>query len=248
MPMSPEARTFKTFNTGWWGVFGRVSKALEAHGDGAELSRAATHQGAMTRGSGLSRYLHGAAVSAQRAAAFITTSAAVIVSLNGAAGYIIFGNAVDSAVSRVDAVIVLGGEHDGREGYGLALARQGLASAVVLSDPYPAADPLMSRMCLPRNDVVEVICSRPDPATTRGEAMMTRRLAGEHDWKRILIVSWRYHLPRARFVFHQCLSAMSVSIAAKAVPRHYVLPVWYWQYIYLYQFAGIAKAATIDHC
>jgi hypothetical protein len=26
------------------------------------------------------------------------------------------------------------------------------------------------------------------------------------------------------------------------------LPVWYWQYIYLYQSTGIAKALTTDHC
>ena len=185
---------------------------------------------------------------ARRTAAFITAFAAVIVGFNGVAGYIIFGNAADSAVSRVDAVVVLGGEHDGREGYGLALARQGLASTVVLSDPYPSADPLMSQICLRHYDAVEVICSRPDPATTRGEAIMTRRLAIERNWKKILIVSWRYHLPRARLLFHQCLSTTGVSIAAKAVPRHYVLPLWYWQYIYLYQFAGIAKAVSMDHC
>lgn len=223
--------------------------------DDAELSSAVTHEDAMTRGAGLSRCLHGAAVgmnavwhSARRTAVFITTVVTVMVVLNGAAGYIILGNAADSARSRVDAIVVLGGEHDGREGYGLTLARQGLASAVVLSDPYPAADPLMRRMCLRRNDAVEVVCSRPDPATTRGEAIMTRRLARERNWKRILIVSWRYHLPRARLVFHQCLSATGISITVKAVPRHYVLPLWYWQYMYFYQFAGIAKAVTTDYC
>ncbi|MGH3556127.1 YdcF family protein [Mycobacterium sp.] len=172
----------------------------------------------------------------------------VILALNGVVGYIIFGNAADSGVSRVDAVVVLGGEHDGRESYGLTLARQGLASTVVLSDPYPSADPLMRQICSRHHDAVEVICARPDPVTTRGEAMMTRRLAKERNWKKILVVSWRYHLPRARLVFSQCLSTMGVSIAAKAVPRHYTLPLWYWQYIYLYQFAGIAKAVSVDHC
>jgi uncharacterized SAM-binding protein YcdF (DUF218 family) len=185
---------------------------------------------------------------ARRTAVLITTLATVIVALNGAVGYVIFGNAADSAVSHVDAVVVLGGEHDGRERYGLALARQGLASTVLLSNPYPAADPVMKRMCLRRNDAFEVICSRPDPLTTRGEAIMTRRLARERNWHKILIVTWRYHLPRARLVFHQCLSGAGVSIAAKAMPRHYVLPVWYWQYIYLYQSTGIAKALVSDHC
>jgi len=185
---------------------------------------------------------------ARRTAVFITAFATVIVVLNGVAGFIIFGNAADSAASHVDAVVVLGGEHDGREGYGLALAHQGLASTVVLSDPYSAADQLMSRLCLPHDDSVEVICPTPEPATTRGEAMMTRRLAVERHWKSILIVSWQYHLPRARLIFHQCLSNIGISVAAKAVPRSYAVPEWYWQYIYFYQFGGIAKAIAVDHC
>jgi uncharacterized SAM-binding protein YcdF (DUF218 family) len=193
---------------------------------------------------GVSRAWH----TARRTVVVSTTAVTVIAALNGAAGYLIFSNATDSALSRVDAVIVLGGEHDGREDYGLELAPQVHASTVVLSDPYPSSDRLMRRVCLPRKDAVEVICSRPDPSTTRGEAIMTRRLAGERHWKNILVVSWRYHLPRARLIFNQCLSAMGVSIAAKAVPRHYVLPVWYWQYLYLYQFAGIVKAVASDRC
>ncbi len=168
--------------------------------------------------------------------------------LNSAIGYTVYSNAADSVLSRVDAVVVLGGEHDGREAYGLGLAQRGLASTVLLSNPYRATDRVMKRMCLRRNDAIEVICSRPDPLTTRGEAIMTRRLARERNWHKILIVTWRYHLPRARLVFHQCLSREGVSIAAKATPRQYVLPVWYWQYIYLYQSTGIAKVLGTDRC
>lgn len=100
---------------------------------------------------------------ARRTGAFITASAILFVGLNGVAGYIVFSNAADSALSRVDAVVVLGGEHDGREGYGLSLARQGLASTVVLSDPYSSRDPLMRKICLHHYEAVEVICARPYP-------------------------------------------------------------------------------------
>ena len=55
-------------------------------------------------------------------------------------------------------------------------------------------------------------------------------------------------MPRARLVFYQYLSDIGVLITAKGVPRQYVLPMWYWQYIYFYQFAGIAKALSIDRC
>lgn len=185
---------------------------------------------------------------ARRSAAVLAVLAPVLVAVNGVCGYLVFARAADSVVSHVDAVVVLGGEHDGREGYGVALARQGLAPTVVLSNPYPATDRVMSRICSGQHGAVRVICPRPEPPTTRGEAMMTRRLALEHHWKQVMVVTWRYHLPRARLLFCQCLCASGVSVTAKAVPRQYVLPVWYWEYIYLYQFAGIAKALLVGHC
>jgi len=183
---------------------------------------------------------------ARRAAVFITTMLTAVVSVISAVGYVVFGNAADDAISRVDAVVVLGGEHDGREAYGLGLAQRGLAPTVVLSNPYPKEDPVMGRICLHRNDAIEVICLRPEPLTTHGEAIMTRRLASERHWRKILVVSWRYHLARANLVFRQCFSGTSVSTAVKAVPRQYVMPVWYWEFIYLYQSAGIAKALLTD--
>jgi uncharacterized SAM-binding protein YcdF (DUF218 family) len=180
----------------------------------------------------------------RRAAIALTTSVTATAFLNGVAGYAIFSNAADSSLSRVDAVVVLGGEHDGREDYGLALARRGVTSTVVLSNPYRSSDRVMNRVC--HDASVVVLCVRPDPSTTHGEALMTRRLARERHWTKIMLVSWRYHLPRARLIFSRCLSG--VSVTAKAVPRHYVLPVWYWQYLYLYQFGGIVKAMTVDRC
>jgi uncharacterized SAM-binding protein YcdF (DUF218 family) len=185
---------------------------------------------------------------ARRTAVVATTAATAIATLNGAAGYVVFSNAADDPVSPVDAVVVLGGEHDGRESYAVDLARQGIAPTVVLSNPYAATDRVMKRMCVHHNDAVEVLCIKPEPSTTHGEALMTRRLVAQRHWTKILVVSWRYHLPRARLIFRQCLSGLGVSVGAKAIPRQYVLPVWYWQYVYLYQFGGIAKALTVDRC
>lgn len=218
----------RTCSTAWPGVCGRLAN-----------SGRAGIRGARVRSAGRA---------ARRSAAFLAVLTPILAALNGVGGYLVFSRAADSAVSHVDAVVVLGGEHDGRERYGLAQAQQGLASTVVLSDPYPATDPVMSRMCSGSHGAVEVLCPRPDPATTRGEALMTRRLAVARHWKSVMLISWGYHLPRARLLFCQCLCASGVSIATKAVPRHYVLPLWYWEYIYLYQFAGIAKALAIGHC
>lgn len=185
---------------------------------------------------------------AWRVAASIIAVATVVVVVNGVAGHFVIRNATEDAVSQADAVIVLGGEHDGRESYGLSAAQAAHASALVLSNPYSAADPVMSRMCSHAIGAIEVLCPRPDPSTTRGEAVMTSRLASERHWKSILIVSWRYHLPRTRLIFGQCLSGSGVAVTATAVPRAYELPMWFWQYIYFYQFAGIAKAVASGRC
>ena len=53
----------------------------------------------------------------------------------------LFANAKVDELQRVDAIVVLGGEHDGREDYRLNLARAGWAPTVVMSNPYDTGDP-----------------------------------------------------------------------------------------------------------
>lgn len=67
--------------------------------------------------------------------------------LIGASGFILFTNAPTDPLQRADAVVVLGGEHDGREDYGIALARNGWAPTVLISNPYHSSDPVMRRVC-----------------------------------------------------------------------------------------------------
>ncbi len=66
----------------------------------------------------------------------------------GLAGVALFANAKSDPLQRADAIIVLAGEHDGREQYALNLARQGWARTVVLSDPYVPGDPQMKSAIL----------------------------------------------------------------------------------------------------
>lgn len=165
----------------------------------------------------------------------------------GLAGVMLFSNAPSDQLQRADAIIVLAGEHDGREQYGLTLARQGWARTVVLSDPYLPGDPQMKSACAPAADI-EVICRKPEVLTTRGEAMMMRRLSAERSWRRIIVVSWRYHLPRARLVFRQCYSTSPGAVVAVALPRDYDLSPVGWELTYFYQFAGFAKAVLQGRC
>ena len=166
-------------------------------------------------------------------------------------GYFLFRNASNDPLERADAIVVLGGEHDGREDFSIGLAKQGWASTVVISNPYPDGDPVMERVC---HDVrgddgpVEVLCLVPSSLTTRGEATMMRTLAAERSWNKIIVVSWQYHLPRARLIFRQCFSAEPGVTVMQAVPRRYQFSPLSWEFVYAYQWAGLAKAIAQGEC
>lgn len=72
--------------------------------------------------------------------AIVLVMAIILVDM-GISGYFVFANAKIDQLEHADAIIVLGGEHDGREDYGLQLARDGWASTVVLSNPYLQGTP-----------------------------------------------------------------------------------------------------------
>lgn len=163
-------------------------------------------------------------------------------------GQLLISRAPDDVVASADAVIVLGGEHDGREAFGIRLAQNLGARTVVLSNPYPQSDSLMGTLCEEKAPGIEVLCVRPNPPTTRGEAIAVRDLETQFGWNRIVVVSWRYHLLRARFIFHQCYSNIPGEVAVVAVPGHEDLPFAVWQQIYIYQFAAMAKASAQGDC
>jgi uncharacterized SAM-binding protein YcdF (DUF218 family) len=160
-----------------------------------------------------------------------------------------FRHAGEDPLVHADAVVVLGGEHDGREHYGVQLAQTVGAHTVLMSNPYAGDDATMQTWCGTHHGEVTVICERPSPSTTRGEAEMARRYGRQFGWNRIVVVTWRYHLPRARLIFSQCYSTVPAQIVMRAVPRSYDhLPFAVWESVYLYQYAGLAKAALAGPC
>ncbi|WP_231514589.1 YdcF family protein [Mycobacterium sp. URHB0044] len=171
-----------------------------------------------------------------------------LLGLMGTSGYILFTAARSDPLQRADAVIVLAGEHDGREDYGIALARDGWAPNVVLSNPYPDDDSVMARACTPSTPRINVICARPSSFTTRGEAEMMQKLAAEKSWTTIIVVTWNYHLPRARLVFRQCFSSATNVAVMRGVPRSYDFSLAHWELVYAYQFGALAKAYAQGDC
>ena len=86
-----------------------------------------------------------------------------------------------NAPERVNAIVVLGGSGP-RWQKGLALAREGYAPILVLSDHPEAPCPKSWR-------TVRVICINPTPASTRGEAREVSKMAAEYRWNRLLVVT-----------------------------------------------------------
>lgn len=163
----------------------------------------------------------------------------------GVVGYFVYNKSSVDSVRPVDAIVVLGGERDGREAYGIELARQGVSKNVVLSNPYRKGDKEMAALCAIKDVRFTVSCIPPDPKTTRGEALFTRELAARNGWNSVLVISWRYHLPRARYIFSQCFGG---EIIMRPVPREYDFSLAEWEYTYLYQTVGFVKAIAQGRC
>jgi uncharacterized SAM-binding protein YcdF (DUF218 family) len=89
---------------------------------------------------------------------------------------------------------------------------------VVLSNSYGNNDAMFRQACASGTPTIAVICFRPYPFTTRGEAIFTQRLAKQHGWKRVIIVSWNYHMIRGRYIFQQCFDGI---VTMQPVPRSY---------------------------
>jgi uncharacterized SAM-binding protein YcdF (DUF218 family) len=105
---------------------------------------------------------------------------------------------------HADAVIVLAGARGPRLTRGLALVRRGVAPVLVVSDAWSPTWVEANRLCAGRTAPVPVLCFHPVPYSTRGEARSVARLAANHHWASVLVVTSRYHIARAAILFDRC--------------------------------------------
>jgi uncharacterized SAM-binding protein YcdF (DUF218 family) len=104
--------------------------------------------------------------------------------------------------ARADAVIVLAGEKR-RLPVALELVDRGVAPVLVISDGLDPRWTQANRLCR-FGDPERIVCVRPDPYSTRGEARLAARLARERGWDSLVVVSSRFHLRRAGILFERC--------------------------------------------
>ncbi len=106
---------------------------------------------------------------------------------------------------HVNAIMVLSGDPS-RVRPGFELARKGVAPVLVLSDGRRSESPLARKLCAhPKRQGFRVLCFRPSPYSTRGEAREARVLAERRGWRSLLVVTSTYHVYRARLLFERCL-------------------------------------------
>ena len=102
--------------------------------------------------------------------------------------------------SRVNAIVALGGDPgQQRMKYAVQLGEAGYSSIVVIS---LGGDPKVRCPQAPRG--IEVICFRPNPVNTRGEAEFVAKLAAQRHWHRIIVIPDRTQTTRARLLFKRC--------------------------------------------
>jgi uncharacterized SAM-binding protein YcdF (DUF218 family) len=113
----------------------------------------------------------------------------------------------EDAVGKADAVVVLAGSKHERLDRGLELMREGVAPVLVISDGFDPKLPRANELCREGGQGFSVACFTPDPDNTQGEARKVAELARKNGWERVLLVTSRFHVTRARMLFDRCLDA-----------------------------------------
>jgi uncharacterized SAM-binding protein YcdF (DUF218 family) len=119
----------------------------------------------------------------------------------------------DDAPARADAVVVLSG---GRERLPVAmrLIRDGVAPVLAISSvSHTRPWPLGNRLCRAKRYAgARVVCFEASPYSTIGEADAVRRLG----WSRVVVVTSRFHVTRAKWLFNRCYRRDVTMVAAPA--------------------------------
>jgi uncharacterized SAM-binding protein YcdF (DUF218 family) len=131
---------------------------------------------------------------------------------------------------HADAIFVLGGSGK-RLQAGVALARKGFASTLVVSTP--------GQGCPAPIPGVRLTCFVPHPYTTQGEARYLAALARENGWEHVIAITTTEQATRARLRIKRCTD---VDVAYVTTPE-FVGDV---PYALAYEWAALAKALVLQ--
>jgi len=147
------------------------------------------------------------------------------------------------ALRHADAILILGGADYSRYPFGFDLGSKGWAPKVVVSNPNGSHDPWLTNYCATPHPGLDLHCFVPDPPTTKGEGRELRRLAARYGWRTVIVVTFRPHISRARFILERCFDGDLIMVAS---PTRLSLPGWAYQYVA--QTLGYLRAAVQPGC
>lgn len=114
---------------------------------------------------------------------------------------------------RSDAIVVLARAKP-RLAKGIELIQQGIAPVLVISDGLAPGYVRANRLCRKGAPGFRVVCFRPDPHSTRGEAQRIGRMVRNRKWRAITVVTSTFHLTRTRLLFKRCVDARIDAVGA----------------------------------
>ena len=139
--------------------------------------------------------------------------------------------------SRVDAVVVLSGDHGERIAEARRLLAEGVAPLLVYAGT-PDSQEVVG-LCA-SGESAGVMCVQPHPDSTRAEARAVGRLTAARGWRSIAVVTSTPHLTRAGILFRRCVGA-DVELVA-AWPR---FTSEKWRRVVVHEWAGVIHALTL---
>ena len=129
---------------------------------------------------------------------------------------------------RADAVVVLSGGRNFRLDRGLELIRRNVADTLVISDGHAEGWIRANRLCADGADGFRVVCFKPEPYSTQGEAEAVARLGRERGWRSVAVVTSTFHVFRARMLFERCFAGSVEAVGARYKLR-YLPTALFWE-------------------
>lgn len=149
---------------------------------------------------------------------------------------------------HADVLFVLGPPDD-RISYAEQLMHRGYAHTLAVSSPIGQDGRFEAAICGAQRSY-RIICFKPDPFTTQGEARALKNLSNQYGWKSANVLTAQFHVTRARVIVNRCYAGDLRMVADRTgLPLISLTdPSYSWAYQYLYQTAAFVKVAIHPDC
>jgi hypothetical protein len=144
---------------------------------------------------------------------------------------------------QADVVFVIGPPTFDRIRLARGLIDAGYADTLVVSVAEPDSPGSYVQKICDSAQAERVICLRPEPYTTQGEARALRALAEKNNWDSATVITATPHISRSRLIFERCFTG-DLNLLATSGPKD----LFGWVEQYVYQTGAFLKAWVHPEC